>query len=237
MKNLIFIIVFLTMSCTTANAQIKKAKTNTKLSTKTNINIFKGNKPVVNKGLRISNIESLTPSKINNLSIPKYNIPLAKLNARAVRTWKITPEKQYDGNLKLEIHRGVWRREAWEIGSYKDLPSRYGTDILSTHVFPLFIKFGASARAEYRLKIKFDNSGNRSNPLYISANSYVSIVNLNRHGEANYFFTTDSTRPIDIYISAIEIDDESNLIRGVGLAELQFAKSYISEVRIDRIDN
>jgi hypothetical protein len=236
MKNLKIIIAILLMSFVGVKAQIKKP------SIKTNPTVFKGIKPAVNKGLRVANIVNLSPNKLKSLKIPKYNISLAKLNARAVRTWKINPLKQYDGNLQLENFYGNWRRGGWistplrnDFSNLEESRRSSNADFQINNylsLFPLSLKFAVTKGTEYRLKVKFGAHGiNKANSVYIVINSFVSKVDLNAQGEINYIFSLGTSRPIDIHISSYT----ENLTRDPFHGGYQ--RTIYKEIKIDRIDN
>lgn len=232
MKNLILTIALFSL-CINVNTQNK----NTKIQAKKNAIASITNKPTINNGLKVANFKDLSPSGLNGLNVPKATISVAQFNARAVKSWKISPIKQFDDNLKLESFHGTWRRGAWittgEIQDYASLEesrrlSNEGFQInANLSLFPLSLGFAVTTGAEYRLKIKFYGSGsalNKSNSVYIAINTVVSKVDLNIHGEVNHIFIAQDSRPVDIHISMLTENK-------------RFDRTSYREIQIDRIDN
>ena len=228
----LLIIVF----CVAINAQIKKPKVD--------ITINKVTKKPLVQGLKVKGLAKMTSKDFAKLKIPVANITKEKLNIKATKKWSLNPYKNSDGFLKVDMVKGVWMHDYWQIGTgwgsdntgrsilldQEDFRTRNGdyNRLGYGMIFPFVLKFRASADKDYILKVEFFGNVNPRQSIFIGRESIIAEVNFDQHNEINYHFTQDRSGEFYIYISPIIHRVSSNL-QG-------FFQSHIRSVEIHMIN-
>ena len=184
------------------NAQIKKP-TVTVNSNKFNL------ETVLDKGIKIDlkNIKSL--KDLDRLNIPVTEYTKSQVDARALRTWKITPMRAQYGALKLLHFVGEFGPSSWYgLVPYRDrdrfLPDlQEGIALGFSTMTPIILSFTPTQNAVYILKIPFRKRGDGT-PYrglhYIGTPNNIQLVTP-VEGTLYYYFSAGSSQPISICIT------------------------------------
>jgi hypothetical protein len=210
MKKIILSTILILVSAETLTAQIKNSvlKSNTIKVKKTKD---------IQEPLKITNLKKISEAELNRLKIPIVKIPDEQRDAKAIKTWKLSPLKLYNGNLRLHYFNGHWSDNKWKSSS------RYA----------LGLKFKVRAGSEYRLKLKMipERGMTFSEDDYIHIirkKNLISKVEINEYKEFNYVFQENHTQEIEIWISAIP------KVRGNG--DSYYKNIRFAELQIDQIN-
>ena len=207
MKNpIIYILIFIAFI--SVNAQIKKPKVPT--------NTNKINAVKIESGLKVE-LKNISLNDLNKLKIPVSTINKEILNAKPIKSWEINPLKPINAHFKLYNFYGLWRNNKWTIGDIYDPSSlrqdridryviefhnRYDEEnwpIHTNRIFPVVLKFRASAGARYILSYELWNTHPKES-VFIGRGSYITEVYA-VDTKINYVFDQDISEEIFIYIS------------------------------------
>jgi hypothetical protein len=197
---------------------------------------------LIKKGLDVSKLKIKSLKDIKNLEIPVIDIPTNQYDLRPIRTWKITPNKKKDGNLRLYYFKGQQFENSWYINKYftnlyphsglvppelhRDIGLFHGTPLDGGGGLtpPLVLKFFASKNVTYMLKFKVENRQIYTNrKIAILIDNHISYVRLNSRSVFIYAFIPDATKEIKIGIGGL-----------FSHRNTEFLKT--SEIKIDQIN-
>lgn len=237
MKKAIILFIWGLFAITTVNAQIKKP------SVKVKVNKHKTHQ--VSPGVLLkSSVKLKTLKDFNKLNIPVTKITKEQLNAKPIRSWKITPLKLKDGVLKLASFTGSsgltywsWYTETRGANKGNNANKRRlinelesGTVNNNHHTaLPFTIKFRVTGGVEYRLKIeqRVIIPSRHSNFLYIKKGNYITKIQKGQFNSFNYIFKEARSSEIEISFSGVVIPDETISV---------FNPLRTEKIEIDRIN-
>lgn len=189
MKNTIILLLFVFILSTGSNAQIKNPNLG-------NTNIKSSQ---LNQGIKVRNIKNLSTADLSRLKLPTISITDVQKNAKALTSWKLTPNKLKDTYLELQNFFGYSTRNYWEIHS---MPMIEGREVTRWNSGFLFLKFRQSLNVEYRLKIKLKGNNYRGREIYLQIDGFSGRYPVNPNdGTVNTVWTasrTNSNAGIDI---------------------------------------
>ncbi|WP_338357579.1 hypothetical protein [Yeosuana marina] len=208
MKKIITTFALAIIMITGINAQIKKPKAPT--------NAVKNKTIKIEQGLKVD-LNSISVNNLSKLKIPVSTMNKEFLNAKAISSWEITPLKPIYAQLKLFNFYGLYHNNKWTIGDiYTNSPisqdriDQYVIDFYNRYddrnspaqtnrIFPVVLKFRASAGARYILSYDIWNT-HPSESVFIGRGPYITEVYF-VDGKINYVFEPNKSEEITIYIS------------------------------------
>lgn len=154
MKNSIIITILLGLTFTTVSAQIKYTNRNVPVKA-----------PIINTGIKIKNLKKLSINQLAAKKIPIVSIEKKQGKGKAIKSWKITPNRPKDNLLSVKSFYGWLSSNKWSLESS---PFFEGTKIASWNPGWLYLNFRQSKNIEYRMKIKLQGTNHRGKALYVN---------------------------------------------------------------------
>ncbi len=229
MKKNILIFMLFVFTFSFLNAQIGKPQKGT----------------LIKKGLDVSKLKIKSLKDIKNLEIPVIDIPTNQYDLRPIRTWKITPAKKKDGNLRLYYFNGQQFENIWFVKKYyADLyagtndfvPNSIRRRVRGFYdnsydsggglIAPLILMFNATPNIVYRVRFKVENTQTHNKKIAVVIGTNISYTNMNNHNEFVFDFIREEAGEFKIALGLFGSD-------GLEYRWQIFLK--VSKIKIDQI--
>ncbi len=143
MKKQLGFLVFILISITITNAQIKKPVINQPQQGTTHQTDV--------QGIPLPNLERVTSAEIKKLKLPTVSITDAQKNAKPLTTWKITPLQPKYSTLSVDSYYGEYSLNGWQL---LPKPLFEGPDFRDFSLSALTLDFRVSSGVRYLVIVK-----------------------------------------------------------------------------------